>query len=397
MLKVLEFTGYRLKLMLRDRVMLAALLIIPLLFTLLAGSVQKYEKTNRIPVVLVDQDQSEYSKLLVARFSRAEGVDVILLDEPKAKAKVENFAAEAAFVIKPGFKEAILREQVDGTIKMLKSPNSLAAGIIEEMLAGEIMRLVSNAASANWVEREYSQYDLHMEKQPEDLWKGTWQYADSLWEPKPLMVLEYEEAAKQGVESPQRNSIPVLSTTSLGMLLMFLLLFILANCSWLIEENQNFTLKRIVLIPGLLGRFFLAHILALFVLASLVVVCFVLITGLVFKANIFISLWQFLIIGAYILSAISLGMFMAAWLKTPRQLQSTLPMVVLLTSFVGGCFWSFMDLSHSLKILSRFTPQGWALASMLDILANNYTMGEVLQAVGVLLFSALALFSLSYQ
>lgn len=397
MYQIYKLALFKLKIMCKDKVFLAAMLIIPLGFTLLTGSAQSYEKQNLIPVVVVDNDQSDYSRLIVQRLARKQGIKVLYAGESKAVDLVENYKAEVAFIIKKGFKDSILNESIEESITLIKSPNSLSYGIIQEILASEVIRLAANTSAANRVIEIYNKYGLQLPNQPRDLWSDAWSYADSLWEPEPLMKLEYKELEGTAVKKVEHRPVPVISSSSTGMLIMFLMLLIMFNSSWLIEERNNSTLKRLVLVPGLLAKFYIANMVALFFTSALQVFLFVLITKVIFGVIIFTSYLQYLVLAAYILAVIALGMLFSATFRTQAQLQTGAPVLALLTGFLGGCFWSFLDPPGTLKSLALLTPQGWALNSLKDIMVKDYDITFIVISVAVLLLSGLVISIFSYR
>jgi ABC-type multidrug transport system permease subunit len=398
MAEMFQLVLFKLKLVFADKVFLGAMLIIPLVFTLLIGSAQNYQQQNpNIPVAVVDNDQSDYSRLIVERLTHKRGIRVLQVDEPKAVELVENYQVEVAFVIKQGLKEAILNEHIDEGIILYKSPNSLSYGIIQEMLASEVIRIAANSSAANWVVQVYGQYGLKQQNKTSELWDKAWGYADSLWEPEPLLKLEYQELKGRVAAKTASQHIPVITSTSISMLIMFVMLLMLFNCSWLIEERNNSTLKRLMLVPGLLGRVYIANIVALFLVATTQVIIFELLIQLVYKLNILSSYLQVLVLAAYILAVTGLGMFFSSIFNTQAQLQSGAPMLALFTSILGGCFWSFMQPPGLASSLAFITPQGWALTSLQAIMTNDYSITDIFTSITVLVVFGGLLLVISYH
>lgn len=386
---------YKFKALSKDKMLITLLVFLPVFFTLLVGGVQNYEKQQVIPIAVVDCDKSTYSQLVIERFKKKGGVQVLELEEvEKARKLVKNYQVEAAFVIKQGFQERINQENINETITVLKSPNSLSYVLIQELLASEVIRVAANEAAANWVMTVYQKENLKLTPEKSDLWSAAWDYTDSLWEPKPLMTMEYQELTAEGQSTVERKTIPVLSSLTLGMILFFLMLLLLFNSSWLIEERNNATLKRIKMLPGLLQKYFAANLFFLLIL-GLIQVCFlVLAVKLIFAVDIFTSLYQYSLIICYLLAVIAMGMWLSVVFKTPMQLQSAAPMAALLTSVLGGCFWAFIDPPELIRILSFFTPQGWVIQGFQDSL----TIGRCnLKTIGILLLFTLIVYLISYN
>ena len=72
--------------MLGDKLLFSAMILIPLMITIAAGYSFRYEKLDIIPVAMVDEDESEYSKLLLERLTGKEGLALIMADRQTAAA-----------------------------------------------------------------------------------------------------------------------------------------------------------------------------------------------------------------------------------------------------------------------------------------------------------------------
>ncbi|AMA71554.1 MULTISPECIES: ABC transporter permease [Aneurinibacillus] len=381
---VLQVLWLRMRLILQDKMFLVLLLLFPVLFVFILGATQSFRKEPVIPVAVADEDNSEYSRLIVDRFARKEGIRVLRVTSDEAYRLVENYRVEAAFVIQKGFQDAVLEEETDKTIKMVKNPGSLSYGILGEMLGSEVMRLSANTGAANRAEEWYRLYGL-TSNEPERLWERVWKYADSQWTPKPLMTINYKEMEAGGVQSVTRlTRVSVAALTGIGALLVFMMMFVALHSRWLIEERENGTLKRMMSVPGMFRTFYLGNIAMLFTLSVFLAALCEAVARFWFDASLLYHPLQSIILGAYILAVIGLSMLFATLLPTPQQLQTTAPLLALLTGFVGGCFWPFLPLNGWIKTLSLLTPQGWALDGMKALLVNDYSIGQVTQTAGTL-------------
>ena len=373
------------------------MLLIPLLITFMVGHVQTYERQNRVPIALVDEDNSAYAKQVVNGFAKHQEIQVIQTDETKALSLVENYQAEAAFIIQKGFAEAVQRGDIEGIITLVKSPNSQSYDLIKDMLASEVMRLHMNVAAADWTLRLYKENHLYQGQQSDqELWQSVWDYADSLWEPQPMMTLDYQERRGAFAVTEEHIPISVLTSVSTGMVIMFLMLMIMFHSSWIIEERNNATLKRLISISGLLRKYYMASIIALFCLAGLQLLLMALLMKVLFGVHLFWGSWQGVILATYIFAVIALGMLLASLFKTPVQMQAGAPAIALLTSIVGGCFWSFIEPSKQLKELAFCTPQGWALEAMKGIAMETYQIQDVLTTALLLLLFGLVVCVVSF-
>ncbi|HHW31686.1 MAG TPA: ABC transporter permease [Clostridiaceae bacterium] len=365
MSKILTVVKYKLKIIMSDKSFIIAMALIPLFLTFITGYALRYEKRNQIPIAICDLDNSEYSVMLTKRISSKEGLIVIEADEQEAVALVKNHKAEAAFIIKEGFMEKILKGDTDGAIEQIESPSTLSAGIIARSIAGEAARLMLNSTAADWVIKEYENMGKfskdNSSENKKTLWSEAWEYTDSLWEPEPPMKMDYSEIKGGAIIQESSPLSGTVEASALGMLTAFLMFLVLFNSSWLIDERENSTIKRLVAGINALGSVFAGNILTLLFIGIIHIAFFWLISSLVFKISIFNNPASLLIIIVYLLTVIALSLFISSILKTRMQLQTGAPLFSIITGFAGGCFWNFAEMSGVARSISLFTPQGLAL------------------------------------
>ncbi|MBP1932202.1 ABC transporter permease [Ammoniphilus resinae] len=360
------------------------MLAFPVIITAILGFSSGFEKQSVIRVALTDLDHTDYSRLIVDRFLQRKGIDVQVVKAEQARELVGGYRVEAAFIINEGFMDQVLEGDVDDSIVLLKNPGSLSHGIVGEMLASEVMRIYANTLAANQVEEMYQIF--HWKTVDGDSLRETaWGYADSLWEPEPLVQLEYREHGKELVSRQEPPSFTLM--ISLGMLLLSLMLFIMFQCGWVLEEKSRGTWKRVLAAPGLLRSYTVGYMLYLFLLSGLQVVIYAVLAKQLFGVVIFATVAYFVVIAAYIFAVIGLGMLASTWFRTREQFQSGIPVIALLFAFLGGCFWSFSPSEMAEKI-SLFTPQGWALVAIKDLMLSG-AVGHTLP-VAVLILIGIA-------
>jgi ABC-2 type transport system permease protein len=408
MSKIFTVIKYKLKIILSDRSFLIAMAIIPLFLTFITGYALKYERENQIPIALCDLDKTEYSTMFLNRISNKDGLRIVEVDEEKAISLVKNHKVEAAFILKEGFQQKILEGNAQGAIEQLESPSTMSADIIGRAFSGEVARLLLNTTAADWVIKEYETMEKALKaissEDKETLWSEAWRHTDSLWEPEPPMKMEYSEF-KDGIIIKDANPLyGTVEASALGMLSAFLMFLIMFNSSWLIEERENGTIKRLISGTNALGLVFAGNILTLLFIGLVQVLFFWLVSSAIFGISIFNNIASLFIMLVYLLSTIAISLFFSSILKTRMQLQTGAPLFSIITGFAGGCFWNFADMSGIARAISLFTPQGLALELFRNYnyaAASIYTKPHIALILSswpmiILLTLTLVLTSLSY-
>lgn len=392
-MKLLSITWYKLKIMIGDRLFFAAMILLPLFITIATGYALRYEKLNMIPVAVVDEDQSGYSALLLERISIKEGLAVKPADREEAVRMLEGNNVEQVFIIKEGFEERIKSGDKKELIDVVASPSSYSSEYTSEVIAGEVIRLVTGNLAAGWVADEYGKLGIDAD---EDLGNEIIAYNDSLWEPEPPMTIVYKEQRGGGINTVERSSLPAAAATSTGVIVAFIMFYILFSSGWLVEERTNGTVKRLAVGPHALLLSYAGSVFALLVAGMFQIVLFSVIDKILFDVELFPGAYSYLLFLAYILAVISISLFLSSVLKTQAQLQAGAPVLALITGFAGGCFWNFVEMPERIRLLSMFTPQGWILAGIKSLLADPRDPAPVIIPLMVLLLIALILLPSSY-
>ena len=392
-IKLISTVLYKLKMMLCDKLLFLAMILIPLMITVAAGYSFRHEKLDVIPVAVVDEDASEYSSLLLERLSGKEGLSLITTDRETAAALLEDNEAEQVFIIQKGFEESVRKGVSDGLIELVNSASSYSAGYTSEVVAGEVIRILTANMAANNVTEQYE--ELGIEK-GSGFWDEVYGYADALWEPEPLMTIEYKELKAGVAEKVSQISLPAASASAAGLIVAFINFYMLFAGGWLIEERMNGTIKRLGVGKGAIALSFQGSILALFIAGILQITMFTVVLRLFFGITLFKDPLSLLVLAAYLLAVIAISMFLSSVLKTQAQLQVGAPVIALLTGFVGGCFWNYVEMPQSVQILSLFTPQGWALRALNRLMADPAALIFAGRSLMVLFAITLILLPVSY-
>jgi ABC-2 type transport system permease protein len=380
--------------MLCDKLLFSAMILIPLMITVAAGYSFRYEKLDVIPVAVVDEDVSEYSSLLLERLSGKEGLSLITTDRKTAATLLEDNEAEQVFIIQKGFEESVRIGVSDGLIELVNSASSYSAGYTSEVVAGEVIRILTANMAANNVTEHYE--ELGIEK-GSGFWDEVYDYADAFWEPEPLMTIEYKELKAGVTKQVSQTSLPAASASSAGLIIAFITFYMLFAGGWLIEERVNGTIKRLGVGTGAIALSFQGSIIALFAAGILQIIMFTAVLRLFFGISLFSGLLSWLVLVAYLLAVIAISMFLSSVLKTQAQLQVGAPVLALLTGFIGGCFWNYVEMPQGVQVLSLFTPQGWALRALNRLLADPAALSSTTVSLLVLFAISLILLPASYM
>jgi len=383
----------RMRIILSDRMFMAAMLVIPIILSMIMGYAQRNEKLGYVPMAVVDEDGSALSKALVAGISQKEGLKVIETENrEEAGVLLKNENAEVAVFILKGFEDNIQNGQTHGILELVKSPTTVSSELIKEIVAAEVVRLRASELAYDWITRRYKENGTDVRITREEIWAHVENYLN----PVPPMTILYEEIEGAPV-SLEDVSIPPYAAASVGVLVLFVMLTLIFGSGWVCEERSNGTFNRIFSSPGSLLPVYLGNTLALSVIGLFQTLLFVIIQRLVFDITMLTGFCSWLVMMAYILCAASVSMLMASLFKTAAQLQAVAPVFSIITGLMGGCLWNVAGIPKELVPITRLTPQGWALSAITALYANPNQWDYAIPSLRVLLAAALILLAVSYM
>jgi len=133
--------------LLKSKRMWVILLLVPLFFTFLFGSAYSQGKLRSLPLVFVDEDQSDLSRQILQAFDSSEvfSVHEQVRSEDRLVHQIELGEAEIGVIIPKGFDKAITRGErgelmaiIDGSNIMVVNSALNAANEIVQTFSGEI-------------------------------------------------------------------------------------------------------------------------------------------------------------------------------------------------------------------------------------------------------------------
>ncbi|WP_133121207.1 ABC transporter permease [Kyrpidia spormannii] len=115
--------------LIRDRRMLAILLLVPVAYLVLFGFLYSEHKVRHLPTIYVDEDQSALSREILEGFSASEGFQLIgpVASEAEALDAVQRGEASMALVIPPDLSRTVKRGQEGKILAVIDGSNMIIA------------------------------------------------------------------------------------------------------------------------------------------------------------------------------------------------------------------------------------------------------------------------------
>jgi len=411
--KILNLAWLNLVQVFRNKGELVSIVVLPVALTVVFGlAFGGGVGADSIPVLITDEDGTEASAMVVDLVRGEASFSTEETNAMTAETQVAQGDYAAAVIVNKGFGAGLMG---DGTpeITILSAPGSTHALAVREIVQGVAGRLSADAFAAQQAilavasaresfgmlpsditsGLEESFPYLYQDPSVEDLFAA----ADEYWEPEPPVGVRAESVTPAEVRG-DKTTAQGYSQSSLGFTVMFVLFIALGSASGILEDREFGTLARMLTTPTSKGVI-LAGKIAGILSTTIIEAAILIVLGMVaFKVP-----WGqdplalAMVMGSYILASTGLAVLMSALVRTRDQLAAGGPVVAVALAMLGGCYWPLDIVSPFMRRLADFTPTGWAMTGLVDIVARNQGVEAALLPSVVLLGFALVTFVLGLR
>jgi ABC-2 type transport system permease protein len=354
----------------RDRVAQALTFLLPIIFFSIFASVfgeQGEPRTSRIRVAVVDEDQSEFSRRILAGLQEEDGLRVrttaqddgggAALDRAAAERLVRNGGVPVAVVIPKGIGAAFAdRGFAPGgpTVHLLADPSD---PIAPQMVTGLLQKVTMTAAPDLMMRGGLNQFERHAGAlTPQQ------RAAVDEWLPR----LRQESSAQMG-------------QAGAGHGVMFLLFSSVGGAGGvLLEEVESGTLERLLATRAGMTHLLVGKWLFLTLVGCAQLVIMFLWGRIAFDLPLFTHLPGFAVMTIVTAAAASaLGLVLAALARTRAQLSGFSTILILTMSALGGSMFPRFLMSETMQKLGLLTFNGWALDGYLKVFWRHAAVWEL--------------------
>jgi ABC-2 type transport system permease protein len=387
---VLTLAWLNLLQLLRDRSQLVTMIAVPLLLTTVFGMMLGGGESRTV-VAFADLDGTRYSGEVAAALD-PRSYDVRKVTEAEARAEVTAGQAAAALVVPKGFGDDLL-SGVKTTVLLIRDPRSNSALAVSEAVSGRVQRLAADAETIRIVRKAFLTVSISTgsslgSPSPEDVYT----YADKLWSPTPPLSIAEVKVTQSTVRGASQSPAGF-QQYSLGFTLTFMLFMGLGSAGGFLDDRELGTLSRLLTTPNNKAKLILGKVAGIYVTvlfeAALMIGAGVLLYHVPWGQD---PLGVAMIVASYGLAATGLGVMMSTIARTRGQLSAVTAVLSTALAMLGGCYWPIDIVNESMRLVSRFTPTGWAMAALVDLVVRNHgAAGAVQPALVLSLFAAVFL------
>ena len=409
----ISFTNLR-----RDRVALAMMFLLPVLFFSIFASVfgSQRDPTRKINLALADEDRSVFSmklaKALVAEGSLAVRTTTEkdgqgeALTRVTAEKLVRDGVIPVAVVLPKGLGENVQLFGNDGTGLKVQLLADVSDPIAPQMVAGLLQKVSFTAAPDMMADqglKMFTQYGggslTPAQQSSMDQWKAELQKdapADGTANQPANSVGLPIETINVLQPSPANGDSSLISFYAAGVGVMFLLFSCSAGAGTMLEEEESGTLGRLLGSRAGMGGVLLGKWIFLWLMGAVQLAVMFVWGAVVFDLPLASHLPGFATMTfVTAAAAAAFGMVLATACRTRQQLGGISTIVILTMSALGGSMFPRFLMSETMQKMGLVTFNAWALDGYVKVFWRDARVAELWPQVGVLvaltvMFMALA-------
>jgi ABC-2 type transport system permease protein len=414
---IFHIARLHLTLVLQDRATFVQGFAVPAVLMLILSLALNPENFGvKIPLDVLDEDQSDLSAAFVIALHQAAGDEAVVIcvygeeanipddcglssddrfDEV-GEERLQEVDVAGTIVIPAGFAEAIRNTgtaAIDYRSDEQLNAQTVTRTTVETAIAQFNGSLAIATEGVNGVEVHFGGYQDDAERLAafDDLRTKALVELGS-----PPVLMDRESSGNEDeIGFGARQSVPGISS-------MFVLFSLLSLSQFMVEERKQGTLYRLFTLPTAKTNIVLGKILGAFAFGVLQFLVFVLlgaILGVYWGDDLPAVI---LLIMAYCLAGTALGFLLSTLVRTVDQAGAMTTLMGLILAPLGGAWWPLRIVPDFMQVIGHLSPIAWVMEGFQDLLYYNGTLNDVLPEIGALLifaliFAAAAVWNFRYE
>lgn len=383
-----------LKQLLQDWRTVLFLVVMPVGFTLVLGFIfggfDGQESDPRLPVALIDADQSAISASFIALVEASEVIRLDSGDDPSEE-DLRQAAAEgdlAALILIPAdYGQALLNGE-EMAVTIVADDQGSAGATVQAAATTAANRLNYAALSARLsVDAYLAQRDFSSPAARASFFQQTLAAAIAAWDTPPITTVDTYTGQSENDPSDQNAFIQ----SSPAMMMQFAIAGLIGSAEIIVMERKSRALQRMLTTGIARFQILLGHFLAMTAIILGQILLLVVFGQLFLRLNYAQAPIATLLISVAAAAAFGgLGLLIGALAKTSESVAVFALLPMFLFSGLGGAWVPLELTSETVQFIGHLTPVAWGIEGFKNILARGMGLDGVwLPALALLGFAAL--------
>jgi len=370
--QMMAMIKYQLKLLFQNRLAIFATISAPLILTFLFSFSQESDQEN---LYVANTDRSLYSKQLIDMIQSHKNIKVVQVTEDELKKKVDKQDISFGLVIQKDF-GSHLEKGNKLKIKFVENHENESGVLFKNLVTAEVGTLKKLVKDSQFIA---TQLKLDQKKIEKDIWKGI--------ESSAAIVL-HDNSLSNG-EKTQNDS----AVRLFGFLVMFIWFVVIQGLRTLIDEKENNTLNRLLSIPVSYQKYVFSKMTASYISGIIHIIIIILAGTYFLKISIEDNALAIgIILAVYLFALTNITIVIIPFMKSQKQFTSAASIIIAVTGMLGGSFFPLEIAPKYMQVISKFTPEAWAIQSLNHVMFNKWSLGT--EFIPLALFTGIGLFCL---
>ncbi|MBP8000724.1 MAG: ABC transporter permease [Chloroflexi bacterium] len=373
----------------RERAVFIFNLLMPLVFTFVLSQANQgpieIDGPSRWPLQLVNEDEGELGADLFNRLEESDLLEVAAANQADALQALRDEETVAVLLIPADFSAQVLAGQAV-TLEYHVNQVANEAQIVQAVIDSALTEMSGSVAAAEFtlaVADELGRFagDAAAE---DSYYQTAFQSAQQQWQNNRPVIVQTASLTRLEVHE---NAIAVgINQSAPGMMVMFAMFFTLGGVAVLVVEREQGTLRRLLVLPLTKFTILFGKLLGIYIAGIVQIAILVLVGAFAFGAD-----WGrepvglTILILCYSFAITSLGMLMAALVRTSAQANTLSTVIILPMAALGGAWWPLDIVPPWMQTFGHLFPTAWAMDGFTDLITRGLGTQDILLEAGVLL------------
>jgi ABC-2 type transport system permease protein len=360
----------------RDRVSLFFLIVLPIVVIVIVGAVAQGFNTFRVGVV--NLDHSPASRQLVAELGHSAGLVVVAYADLASLDKAVGREEISAGVLVPRGLGAAMADGLAVSVSVIAEQANNTQQAAATRVTSVVDDFGGRVEAARFATRYGGSFASNLGR------------AGSLSSSTPGVRLD-----SQVVHTAQGSLPPGYEYSAPTELVLFVFLMAIAGGATIVENRRLGMFERMSAAPVRPRTIIAGESITYIVIAAVQSAVIVAIGAVVFGVSWGNALAATVLLVLWCLVGAGAGMVAGTVFRTPEQASAIGPIVGIVFAMLGGCMWPLSIVSTTMREIGHATPQAWAVDAWTNLLSNHGDLASISRELGILALFALGFFAVA--
>lgn len=369
--KLINILTLRLKLIYRDKATLTLAIIITIVMGLVIHNLyENVEISSKIPIVVVDEDNSTLSDKISNNLDNNDLLRVIKTNENKGIRMLKNGDVEAVFLLNKGIEDKIWDLDLDKIIKVYYISGNYMPLVLSDLIASELLTEISIITAVNYLDKA-----LDNVRNKDEILKEAYLYGETLSkETKENYYVDVEFVNLTNEEKINAENIDndlALKRIILGIILSFITLYILFSTINIVKDREIGIAKKVEISITNNHSIIIGEYLSIVISALSVCIVFSLFISYYSNSFTITFIKVIVVLILFVMSYSSFMLFFASLFQRVTSFVVVGTATIIILGIISGSFFNIDMRSEAINYIASLIPTYHTLSELMNIIVNS--------------------------